>query len=109
MASRRRRERLLLCGGRVRVYVYMYVYVYGSQSPSVGQWKSLAPSSQSGRGARGEEPVASASGRVRSEERVKTQPCLLCCPCIPCLLAKRVEFILRTSQTPAYIPHIESQ
>ena len=46
------------------MYVYMYVYVYVSQSPSVGQWKSLAPSSQSG----AEEREVKSQSRALQEE-----------------------------------------
>src|SRR6185437_1139790 len=63
----------------VDVYVYVYVYVYVSQSPSVRQWKSLAPSAQSVRGgARDEEPVASASGSAR-ERGEGEDPLIVCC------------------------------
>ena len=62
----------------VDVYVYVYVYVYVSQSPSVRQWKSLAPSAPSVRGARGEEGVASAAGSVR-ERGEGEDPITMCC------------------------------
>src|ERR1700743_1448069 len=97
MASRRERERLLLCGGRVRVCLCVCVCI---SVTVVRQWKFLAPNTQSVRGgARGEEPVASASGSVR--DRGEGEDLLIVC-CVPLDTAHArclVESILRTPRS----------